>query len=150
MGGRGIERTELASALLLLALGGFVFWEAGNYRMGTLSNIGPGMFPRALGAILIVCGAGTLLAALARSAPLPEFKWRAAGAMTAALLVFALCINRFGIFPAVIGMTLTARLAEPDYRVVGTVVLAVILAVLSWLVFVVGLGFPLRAVRWPA
>lgn len=150
MGGRGLERTELASGLLLLALGIFVYLEAGSYRMGSLTNIGPGMFPRALGVILVVCGLGTLIASFTRAAPLPAFKWRAAAALTVALLFFALTVNRFGIVVAVIGMTLIARLAEPDYRLPGTLALAVVLAVLSWLVFIVGLGFPLRAFRWTA
>jgi hypothetical protein len=92
-----IDRTELVSGLLLIALGAFVYTEALNYRLGQLSSIGPGLFPRALGVILVLCGAGTVLASFARAAPLSAFNLRPMVVLAAALLAFALILTRFGM-----------------------------------------------------
>lgn len=144
-----IDWTELVSGLLLLGLGAFVYVEALNYRLGQLSSIGPGLFPRALGVILILCGAGTAFASFSRAAPLAVFNWRSLVVLSGSLLAFALILTRFGMVPAVVALVLIARLSETRYGLIGTILLASALALMSWLVFVLGLGFPLSAFRWP-
>ncbi len=144
-----IDRTEMASGLLLLGVGTFVYVEALNYRLGQLSSIGPGMFPQALGVILIICGAVTLLASFTRSAPLAQFNWRPMVVLSVALMAFAVILPRFGMIPAVMALVLIARFSETRYGLLGTLLLAGIIAPMCWLVFVIGLGFPLSAFRWP-
>ena len=144
-----IDWTEMVSGLLLLGLGTFVYVEALNYRLGQLSSIGPGMFPRALGVILIICGAFTVLVSFARSAPLTQFNLRPMIVLTVALIGFAMVLPRFGMIPAVMVLVLISRFSEMRYGLAGTLLLAALLALMSWLVFVVGLGFPLSAFRWP-
>jgi hypothetical protein len=145
-----IDWTELVSGLLLLGLGSFVFIEALNYRLGQLSSVGPGLFPRALGVILILCGAGTVLASFSRAAPLAKFNWRSLFVLSVSLLAFALILTRFGMVPAIMALVLFARFSETEYGFLGTFLLASALALMSWLVFVLALGFPLSAFRWPA
>lgn len=144
-----VDRTELLSGLVILGLGVLILIESATYSLGQLSSIGPGFFPRALAVILIVCGIGTVLASLSREAPLPEFKWRPLAAVSMSLFFFAFTITGFGLIPAIAGLTILARLSERELSLPAVLMLAFALAILSWLIFVFGLGLPIRAVRWP-
>lgn len=145
----GIDAGDLLGGLLVAALGAFVVWETGNYPMGRMANIGPGFFPRALGVVLLVAGAGTMLLAIGRAAPLPRFKWRAAAAVALSLAAFALIVEPFGLVPATVALTFVARLAEPRPPLWRVAVLAAALSALCALIFEVGLGLPLDLVSWP-
>jgi putative tricarboxylic transport membrane protein len=57
-----LDKSELVSALLLVALGGFVAWEAWEWPYMTVDGPGPGFFPLWIGVLLI--GLSALLIAL--------------------------------------------------------------------------------------
>ena len=68
---------------------------------------------------------------------------------TAAGTIFGLTIERFGIIPAVIVLTLISALAGDKLRPIQAVLLAIALAVCSMLIFQVGLKLPVKAFGWP-
>lgn len=146
---RQFDRTDLAAGVLLLAVGVFVIWETGHYPMGRMSNIGPGFFPRALGIVLALAGAGTMLTAIGRRGSFPPLKVRAATAVALSLLAFALLVEPLGLVPATVALTVVARFAEPRPPILRVLGLAALLSALCAAIFVWGLGLPLKVVTWP-
>jgi hypothetical protein len=67
--------------------------------------------------------------------------------LTLSVLVFALLLERIGLVLSIYIAVAVARAAAPDYRPVQVLILGTILAVGSVLLFVHGLGLPLRP--WP-
>ena len=143
---------ELAAGGLLIAIGlFFALYASSRYSMGTLGRMGPGMFPTMAGSILVVLGVMVVAPALRRSGHLPLPDIRPALFVLASAVVFGLAINRFGLIPAVIGLTLVAVPADPRGRLGwrGALLLAFVLAVMIALIFRVGLGVPVSLARWP-
>lgn len=136
---------------LVLAAGGLIFawYSAEHYNLGTLRRIGPGMFPLALG--LILCGFGLAIAVVApdRKFSRPDFNARVLAAVVLSIVVFGLLVSWAGLLPAVAGTVAVASLAESPYRPRSVVLLGLVLCVLSWLIFRVGLGLPMPLLRWP-
>ena len=67
--------------------------------------------------------------------------------MTLALVVFALTLERLGLVVAITLLTAIGSLAGRGLRVVETVVAGLVLIVLSWAIFIVGLGITVPV--WP-
>lgn len=152
MSSQKFDRQDMigGAATFMIGLGATVI--SLGYRMGSLSSIGPGFFPALLGALLMLIGLGILAGAFRRgedentgSAVNP----RAVLGVGGALVAFALLMRWFGVVPAIIGCVLISRLSEADYGLGQTILLALGLAVASWLIFVVGLNLPLPVLRMP-
>lgn len=125
-----------------------------NYRMGTIASIGPGVFPAILGGVLMLIGLAIFLGSMRvgavsgqRSSARPNL--RAVLGVAGALVTFAFMMRWFGLVPAILGCVLVSRLSEPKPGLLQPLVLAVGLAVSSWLIFVVGLNLPLPVLRIP-
>ncbi len=140
-----------------IAAGGFfvvvglaaAVYAATHYAMGSLRNIGPGAFPAGAGVALAVFGLATLVPALGRAGVRPTVEWDVAAAVLASVAAFALVLPGFGLVPATVALVVVSRLADRRARPVGTLVLALGLGLLAWAVFVLALGVPLAAFRWP-
>jgi hypothetical protein len=135
----------------VLVFGGALvaLYSTTQLEVGSLSRMGPGLFPAALGALLCIFGAIVTVPALFREgAPFP-IELRPLLFVLASILVFGLTIRRLGVAPAVVLMTLVATLAERRMSWPGTLLLAAVLAGIAVLVFNVGLDIPVEAVRWP-
>lgn len=117
--------------------------------LGTISNMGPGMFPAGLGFILAALGIAIVVPALFRAAPLPEVDVRSLVAILGSVLVFALLLEPFGLVPAIVGLTLIASRADSKLSLLGTAILAVCLSIGTTLIFQVGLGRQISILNWP-
>src|SRR5690606_13342234 len=119
---------------LLVALGLWAGFHAiANFDVGTVSRMGPGMFPAALGFLLASLGALIAIPALFRAGPKIEIDWRPMIFVMLGVLGFALTVTRLGMVPAVVVLTFAAVLADTKTRLIGTIVLAVALSVLAYL-----------------
>jgi len=136
---------------LLIVIGFGTTWQAWlEYPLGTVSRMGPGMFPAGVGALLMGMGLLVIVPALFRVGPaLPKPDFRALFFVLLSLAVFALTVDTFGLIPATALLTVTAVLADNKLGVIGTVVLAVGLAAIAILIFRVGLGILLEPFKWP-
>lgn len=142
-------RDIVAGGFFLVIGLGAALHAASHHAMGTLRNIGPGLFPAGAGLVLAALGLAMIVPAIARAGVRPTVEPGVAAAVLASVSAFALILPAFGLVPATLALTVVARLAERRPRPVGTLVLAVALAVLAWAVFVAALGVRLPAVRWP-
>lgn len=106
------------SGLVLVCLSLFVFWAVRDLNQGTLTSMGPAMFPRMLA--YLIGGSGLLLIALSffvEGPPLPTWGLRGPALITASILLFAVTIRPFGLAIAGMLALFVSGLATPEARV---------------------------------
>jgi hypothetical protein len=146
---------------VLFALVGSAFaWGATDYQIGTSARMGPGYFPMMLGILLAVLGAVMVLRALVLHAgrvdKIGPWAWRPLVFIISANLAFGVALGglpsvglpALGLIAAIYVLTLVACLAGDRFHLKEAVVLATVLAVLSYVAFV--LVLKLQLVVWPA
>jgi hypothetical protein len=143
-----LSRPDRAGAaivsLAIVALGLYVVWEGLGMNVGTLRRIGPGFFPIMLGTAMALLGAATLLERPERDADEPFGLWPLA-CVAAALLAFAFLIDRAGLVAATVALVAltSAGLRHPSPR--SAALAAAALCAIGYLVFILGLRLPVRA-----
>lgn len=148
--GRRLDYQDLTAGGILIVLGlAVAFYAAEHYPIGTVSRMGPGMFPTALGYLLAGIGVIIILPALVRRAALPMPEWRPMGFVLAAVLGFALTVELFGVVPAIFVLVGVSVLADNKITLLGALALATVLSILAVLIFLKGLGIPIYPFLWP-
>ncbi len=139
---------DLVGGILAVAFGAFALFEASDYPMGSLLRMGPGFFPCAVAALIVLLGL-LLIGAAFRSRPTAAdfgFRLRPVAAISAGITIFALLLERAGLVPATLALVLVSSLAEPRWRPLRAGILAVAVTVLVYIVFIVVLQIPVAAV----
>lgn len=136
-----ISRNNLFAGGIFIALGGYFALESLNYELGTPVRMGPGYMPLVLGIALAALGLAIAVAGLRR----PEEhtgdppSWRAIGLISVAIIFFGVCIRGLGFVPTVFISALLTASASRNSTLLGAVIIAAALTLLSTLVFVFGL-----------
>ena len=128
-------------------LGLYVAVTAFSFGLGTASRMGAGYYPLVLGIVAMLLGLGIALIGLSERAEKPHIAWKPFAAVIAGLVAFFLLVDRTGLIPAVCGLVGLSSLADEDIGPLGAVALAVVLAAVTWLVFVVGLQLPIAGIE---
>jgi hypothetical protein len=135
--------------VLFLAVGVFAAWYGRIYTFGTATKMGPGYLPTVLSWGLAGLGAFLLIRALLENGELIERSLiRPQLFILAAILVFALTIERFGLVIAVVSSTVVSAMASTQVRWREVTLVAIGLALLCTLLFVKLLGQPLAIWNW--
>ncbi|TKA96202.1 tripartite tricarboxylate transporter TctB family protein [Cereibacter changlensis] len=146
----GIDYREMAGGAFVTLLGvGFASYAAIHYTVGTVTRMGPGMVPVALGVLLAVFGLVIIFGSFSSLPQRGEIRVFVPLVILGSVLAFALTIRPLGLLPAVLACTLVSTLAERKLSVVGRLVLAAVLGASAWLVFIVALQLPIALVNWP-
>lgn len=144
------DQRDLLGGALLVAAGGFIaVYASQTLALGTVRRMGPGMFPFWIGLLMALLGVAIFIGGLLREGRIPEVEWRSGAAVLAAFASFGLLITPFGLVPAVVGLVAVSSLAEQRLKPISAAALSVILPLLAWTIFKLGLGLPLTMVRWP-
>ncbi|WP_128254052.1 tripartite tricarboxylate transporter TctB family protein [Falsirhodobacter deserti] len=133
--------------LALLGLG-VAAYAAACYDMGSLRRMGPGFFPVMLGIVLAVLGAAIAVPAWWRKGVARPLYWREALGVTASLMLFSVLMGTAGIVVATVVTTLVASSVAPRGGTLWRVVLAVVVAALTWLIFIAGLSMSIPVWPW--
>ena len=141
-----IKVLQFLPAVLLGLTGAGIVVLGSGYRVGSLTAMGPGFMPVALGCCLILL-ALALVAGELRVAPEQElaFPLRPVLWVGGGILAWALLIDVLGFFPASIVQLLFSSFAiqQQAWRIIAFLVLGMTLA--SYIVFVILLGVPVPA-----
>lgn len=141
---------DLIGGGALIAIGGFaVLYAFMTLRMGTVWQMGPGMFPAAVGVLIAAIGVFLLVSGLLKSGEAIEFDFRSLGLICLSVLAFALLIRPFGLVPAITATVIIASRADSKLSLVGVALLSLTLSAMSVLIFQVGLSLTLPAFNWP-
>lgn len=118
-----------------------------NYELGTAFRMGPGYFPLLLSALIVLLGGIILVQALtakAAKASMEPVPWAGLGLVLGALVFFGLTVRGLGIAPALFVTTFLSAVASKHTGVLGALVIAALMVTICMLIFVIGLGLPLR------
>ncbi|NBS48641.1 MAG: tripartite tricarboxylate transporter TctB family protein [Betaproteobacteria bacterium] len=154
------SQKDFYSGLMFCACGVAFAWGSTSYSIGTGARMGPGYFPLLLGVLLAILGAVIAFKALVvetvNGEPVGRFAWKPLGYIIGANVLFGVLLGglpKFGIPPmglvaAIYGLTLVASRAGERFNIKEVLILATVLAIGSYLAFVVllKLQFPV----WPS
>lgn len=141
---------DIIGGLALIAFGLFCAVNAiATLRLGTYAQMGPGMFPAALGFVLAVIGAAIMAPAFRREGEELAFELRPFVMILISVLVFGIMIRPFGLIPSIVALTLVASRADGKLSLGWALALAALLSVLTTLIFSIGLGLQISIFNWP-
>jgi putative tricarboxylic transport membrane protein len=148
-----LTHTNVLAGLMFMAVAVLGLWLSRNYPIGTALRMGTGYVPRLLCWALLGLGAiifvqGFLAARQAQGAAGYDLSfWRPLAFVTIGLVVFGLTLERLGLVISILLMLVVGAFGGRGLRVVEFAVAALVLIVLSWVIFIVFLGVAIPV--WP-
>ncbi|MCC5982933.1 MAG: tripartite tricarboxylate transporter TctB family protein [Rhodobacteraceae bacterium] len=140
---------DMVAGVLLLLLGLAAAWYASeNYRIGTVTRMGAGMVPLALGIMLAGLGLVVMVSGWFRKGIMPEVRVLTPICIFGSIAVFGLMIQPFGLLPAVLASTTVASLAEKEFRPLRILLSGLVLCAAAWGIFVFGIGLSIPLLSW--
>jgi putative tricarboxylic transport membrane protein len=150
---RWLARTDVLAGLLFMAVAVVGLWVSRDYPIGTALRMSTGYVPRLLLWVLLLLGGAILVAGLRSSEADHDTHaeagvgWRAVVLVPAALVAFAVTLERFGLIVACAVLIGIGSLAGRGLRLREIVGAVVLLTFMTWAIFVWALGLPIRV--WP-
>ncbi len=150
---------DFYSGLMFTVVGGSFAIGATTYNIGTGARMGPGYFPLMLGIILAILGGLIMFKGVVTKTEtgdkLGSMAWRPLGYIIGANILFGVLLGglpKFGIpamglIAAIFGLTILASLAGEKFKLREVLVLATILAIISYGAFVKLLNLQFQV--WP-
>ncbi|MCZ8252221.1 MAG: tripartite tricarboxylate transporter TctB family protein [Hylemonella sp.] len=131
-----------------------------NYNIGTGARMGPGYFPLLLGVLLALLGGLIMFQGVVSKSTtgdkIGKVAWKPLGFIIGANVIFGILLAglpsiglpAMGLIPAIFGLTIIASLAGEKFKLGEVLIVATILAIISYGAFVklLNLQFPV----WPA
>jgi hypothetical protein len=154
------SQKDFFSGLMFMCVGVAFAWGASTYTIGNGARMGPGYFPLMLGVLLAVLGGVITFKALVVETidgdKVGSFAWKPLIFIILSNLVFGACIGGLpsiglppmGLILGIVALTFISALAGEEFNFKEVSILSAILALMSYLAFVVllKLQFPV----WPA
>lgn len=154
------SQKDFFSGLMFMAVGIAFAWGATTYTIGEGARMGPGYFPLMLGILLAGLGGFIVFEALVVETEdgekVGKWAWRPLGFVIGANLLFGILLGglpsiglpAMGMVVAIYVLTFVSSLAGDEFSFKENLVLATILAIGSYLAFILllKLQFPV----WPA
>jgi hypothetical protein len=121
----------------------FVAWSYAHYQMGSAVRMGPGYFPAVLGGLLVLLGAVVLLQSLAFDGPkIAAFHFKPLVYVCVSVLAYGYLMQPGGLAVATAAAVFIGAFAGHEFRWKEVSVVALVLVLFSYLVFVKGLTLP--------
>ncbi len=154
------SQKDFFSGLMFMVVGIAFAWGATSYKVGDGARMGPGYFPLLLGVLMAILGGVITFKALVVETEdgdkIGSWAWKPLFFIIAANLLFGLMLGglpsikfpAFGLIAAIYALTFVAALAGEEFKLKEVLVLATVLAIMSYLAFILllKLQFPV----WPA
>jgi putative Ca2+/H+ antiporter (TMEM165/GDT1 family) len=128
--GTMLKKRDFYAGGLMTLLGAAVTLDSMTYTLGTLTHMGPGMFPLMLGCTLTLVGVLILGTALVSPLTdneniLPKQKeWRGWGCILAGPIFFIVLGEYFGLVPATFSCVFVSALGDRTSTIKGSAILA--------------------------
>ena len=154
------SQKDFWSGLLFMSAGIAFAWGATNYTIGEGARMGPGYFPLMLGILLTLIGVFIVFEALVVETedgePIGKWAWKPLFFIIGSNVIFGVLlaglpkygIPAMGLIVAIYALVFVASLAGEEHKTREVAVLATVLAIGSYLAFIVllKLQFPV----WPS
>jgi hypothetical protein len=153
------SQRDFFSGLMFMAVGIAFAWGATSYTIGEGARMGPGYFPLVLGILLTGLGGFIVFEAMVVETEdgerVGKWAWKPLSFIIGANVLFGILLGGLpsiglppmGMIVAIYGLTFVASLAGDEFSVKENLILATVLAIGSYLAFIVllKLQFPV----WP-
>jgi Tripartite tricarboxylate transporter TctB family len=137
---------------LMMLIGLAAVVQGRTYNVGTMSKMGSGFFPVALGVLLILAGAATALTAK-RAAPVgiekhlaPE--WRGWSCITLSIVAFIVLGRYGGLLPATFAIVFISAMGDRQNTVRQALILSLAMSTVAIAVFWWALQMQFALFRW--
>ena len=154
------SQKDFYSGLMFMGTGIAFAWGATTYTIGEGARMGPGYFPLMLGILLTALGGFIVFEAVvietADGEPIGKFAWRPLGFVIGANLLFGILLGglpsigwpALGMVVGIYGLTFVSSLAGDEFNIKEVAILATILAIGSYLAFIMLLKLQFQV--WPS
>jgi putative tricarboxylic transport membrane protein len=143
------DPSEFVAGVLVLGLALAIVWSSWDLPVGEWRRPGPGAFPQIIVIILLPLGAGMLVRSFIVAGEAAEFhNLRRVCLPVLGLLLFALTLEPFGLLVAVPLLVVVSSLADPNFRLVESVLYGFAMAGFVVAVFVGLLDLPMKVLPW--
>jgi putative tricarboxylic transport membrane protein len=133
----------------LILLGLFAVWQSAGLAVGSLNQMGPGMLPRALGAITAFCGLLLLVQSLRTgNSPLERWALRGPICILGAAVAFGLTVRPVGLALAGPIAIVISGLASNETKWGETFLFGVVMTAFCIGLFKFALGLPIPVAPW--
>ncbi len=148
------------SGLLFMVVGVAFAWGATTYKVGDGARMGPGYFPLLLGVLMAILGAVITFKALVVETEdgdkIGSWAWKPVFFIIASNLAFGVLLGglpsiklpAMGLVAAIYALILISALAGEEFKLKEVFVLATVMAIASYLAFVLLLRLQIQV--WPA
>jgi len=154
------SQKDFFSGLMFMAVGIAFAWGATTYKVGDGARMGPGYFPLMLGVLLAILGAVITFKAMVVETEggdrIGAWAWKPLFFIISANLIFGVLLGglpsfkipAMGLIVGIYALTFIAAMAGEEFKFKEVLILATVLAIISYLAFIVllKLQFPV----WPA
>lgn len=149
-----LRKRDFYAGGLMALLGAAVTLDSSTYELGSLTHMGPGMFPLMLGVVLVFIG--ILIFGTALVTPLgddehilPRNKeWRGWFCIIAGPALFILFGHYFGMAPATFMCVFVSALGDRTSTLKSAALLALVITIPGCLLFSYVLQLPFPLFRW--
>ena len=132
---------DFCAGLMFIAFGGAAMGMAQAYPFGNAARMGPGYFPTLVGGLLMILGAFVFIRGLVIPGQKPgNFHFRPLILVLTSMVLFGFALESLGLMIAIFTLVFFSSLGGNEFRFRGVLILAAILALGSFLVFIYGLG----------
>jgi putative tricarboxylic transport membrane protein len=155
---RMLQRKNVLSGLMFIAIAVIGLWVSRDYPIGTALRMNTGYVPRLLCWVLMGLGAIVLMQGLRETDPQESLRERMSddnmfarlrpvAIVTLSLVAFALSLETLGLVLSILVLVVIASFATRELKAWETLAAAAGLSVLTWAIFIAGLGLPIPV--WP-
>lgn len=150
------NRNDVMGGGLMVLIGGIAMLEGSSYSIGSLARMGPGFFPVALGAVMLLLGILIAVTAADAGAPDPDSadgqdtapQWRGWGCVAGGMVAFIALGGWFGLMPATFALVFISAMGDSEQTIAKALLLALGVTLVGAFIFtnLLHLQFPL--IRW--
>lgn len=148
---RHLHRDFWAGVVVAIVGSGFAAQSA-RYRIGTLLEMGPGYFPAALGIIFALVGVAIAVQGFIKSPAASHERhppdWRVWVLVIAAVVAFIVLGAQLGLAAAAFAIVFISALADRENTLASATLLALVMVVVSAIVFWWGLKLQFPLWHW--
>ena len=153
------SQKDFFSGLMFMGVGVAFAWGAITYNVGQGARMGPGYFPLMLGILMTVLGVAITFKSLVVEAnggdKIGKWAWKPLIFIILANLLFGVLLGglpsvklpAMGMIAAIYALTFVSSMAETGWKVKNTFILATVLAIGSYVAFILVLKLQLTV--WP-
>jgi hypothetical protein len=144
------EHRDVIGGGAILAIGlGAALHATMTLNIGTVWQMGPGMFPAAVGVLLAAIGLFLLIGGFLKQGEPIQFDLRSILFICLSVAAFALLIQSFGLVPAITAAVIISSRSDAKLSPLGVAILSIVLSAMAVLIFQFGLKLTLSAFNWP-